>query len=73
MKLYNYTGGTTYNVFDIAGGGTLIEVQDEDGISHVCCEYGMAEDTINLMVEGNPGTVCFHHGLYKIDSLSMVE
>ena len=73
MKLYNYSGGTAYNVFDIDGGGTLIEMQDEFGVSHICCSRADAEDTVNELLEGKEGTVCFHAGLFTIESIRMVD
>lgn len=60
QKLYHYTGGMAYNVFDVIGGGHVIVCENEDGVSHFCCNYGEAERWVEIMQEGREGTVVFH-------------
>ena len=66
MKLYNYAGGTTYNIFDIEDGTTIIEIQDESGISHSHCDTALCADVLSAMKEKKDGTVCKHEGFFKI-------
>jgi len=60
QKLYHYTGGTAYNIFDVIGGGHVIVCENEDGVSQFCCNTGEAENWVELMKEGQDGTVTFH-------------
>ena len=59
-KLYHYTRGTSYNVFKVSGGGSVIVREDEHGVSTMCCSSEDAKDKVDLLLQEQYGTVCFH-------------
>lgn len=66
-KLYNYTGGTQYHVFDVYGGGKVIEICDESGVSHHCVSTGDAGQALSLLLQGQDGSVVIHDVVVKLD------